>query len=54
MNGGSMKDNELHLLFHKLWTKAVGTQDYNKLEWLKLEAEILRLERIEGRWLDAS
>lgn len=27
-------------LFHKLWTKAVGTKDYNKTEWIELERGI--------------
>lgn len=26
-----------HELFHILWTKAVGTEGYNKQEWLELE-----------------
>jgi hypothetical protein len=28
---------ELHGLLHHLWSKAVGTQDYNKQEWKRLE-----------------
>ena len=24
-------------LFHKLWTKAVGTEDYDKSQWIQLE-----------------
>lgn len=28
---------ELHGLLHQLWSKAVGTQDYNKQEWKRLE-----------------
>jgi len=31
---------EMDLLLHKLWTKAVGTEDYNKQEWLLLERMI--------------
>jgi hypothetical protein len=29
----------LHLL-HRLWSKAVGTSDYNKKEWKEFEAEV--------------
>ncbi len=29
-------------LFHALWSKAVGTSDYDKKQWLELEREILR------------
>lgn len=31
---------EKHRLLHTLWTKAVGTSDYDKSEWRQLE-EIL-------------
>lgn len=30
-------------LFHVLWTKAVGTSDYNKQEWKALLAALDRL-----------
>lgn len=30
---------------HKLWSKAVGTPDYNKREWIELELLIERLAR---------
>jgi hypothetical protein len=30
-------DKETNLLFHRLWTKAVGTSDYVKREWRELE-----------------
>jgi len=33
-------------LFHALWSKAVGTSDYDKKQWLQLEREI---ERAVGR-----
>jgi hypothetical protein len=33
--------------FHRLWTKAVGTSDYNKEEWMKLEKEILDYQVIK-------
>jgi len=29
-----------HYLMHKLWTKAVGTEDYDKAEWKELEKRI--------------
>ncbi len=32
-------------LFHHLWTKAVSTPDYDKREWIALEAEFLTLRR---------
>jgi hypothetical protein len=35
---------ELHRLFHKLWTRDVGTSGYNKQDWLALEAKINDLE----------
>lgn len=28
---------ELHGLLHQLWSKAVGTPDYDKLQWGRLE-----------------
>ncbi len=31
---------ELHGLLHTLWSKSVGTPDYNKREWGRLEALI--------------
>lgn len=31
-------DQEIHQLFHTLWTKAVGTADYDKSEWKSLSA----------------
>ena len=32
-------------LLHALWTKAVGTPDYEKSQWLKLEAQIVSANR---------
>ena len=32
-------------LFHRLWTKAVGTPQYRKSEWLELEKRLLDLGR---------
>lgn len=29
-------------LFHRLWTKAVGTSTYNKAQWMKLESILVR------------
>jgi len=34
-------------LFHRLWTKAVGSPDYCKPEWKALEKMILALEERE-------
>ena len=31
---------ELHKLFHTLWSKAVGTEGYDKQEWKRLEAAV--------------
>lgn len=39
----TMKDADA--MFHKLWTKAVGTQDYNKKEWMELERLIYLLAK---------
>ncbi len=36
---------ELHNLFHKLWTKAVGQEGYVKAEWKELERHIGQLEQ---------
>jgi hypothetical protein len=33
-------ENDLWPMFHRLWTKAVGKEDYVKLEWMQLEALI--------------
>lgn len=39
----------LHILLHRLWTKAVGTPDYVKTDWISLEALLLKLqEEIEN------
>ena len=40
------KETPFHLLHH-LWTKAVGTPDYVKAEWVQLERCIVRLEKLE-------
>lgn len=34
----SQQKRELFHLFHSVWTKAVGTKDYNKAEWRELSA----------------
>ena len=34
-------------MLHRLWTKAVGTSDYDKREWKLLERAILRLQDFE-------
>ena len=35
---GSKED--IRSLFHDLWTKAVGTQDYDKSQWQKLQVKL--------------
>jgi len=42
------KAREIDGLFHKLWTKAVGTKDYDKKEWKLLEDHLYRLYKITG------
>jgi hypothetical protein len=47
---GGLKDTdpefaETDRLMHVLWTRAVGTADYNKKDWIALEAAIARLAR---------
>lgn len=37
----------VHELLHRLWTSAVGTDEYVKADWLELERAIDRLA-IEG------
>lgn len=34
-----------HMMLHRLWSKAVGTQTYNKGQWLELERVIDQLGR---------
>ena len=36
--------DRIHQLLHILWTKAVGTAQYNKKEWLELECTLNALE----------
>ena len=36
--------NRAHLALHKLWTKAVGEEDYVKEEWKELEGAIYKLK----------
>lgn len=36
-------------LFHRLWTKAVGTDGYDKSEWLRLERILLEIEKAAQR-----
>jgi hypothetical protein len=39
-----MVENErLWELFHRKWTRDVGTEGYNKKEWVELETEILAI-----------
>ena len=42
-----MSEITIHEAFHKLWTKAVGTDGYDKKEWIDLERHIMRLDRLE-------
>ncbi len=44
-----MNARELHHLIHRLWTRAVGTPNYNKKDWLLLEAELTTLCRTNGQ-----
>ena len=45
-----LKDKKLsnHSLLHTLWTKAVGTKDYNKQEWKELESRLIKLTKYEA------
>ena len=36
-------------LFHRLWTKAVGTKDYDKKEWQELERRIWKNVEVEEK-----
>ena len=40
---------EIMALFHRLWTKAVGKEDYAKTEWKIMEKYILDLMD-DGDW----
>lgn len=53
INGRTQEEQDTWDLFHRLWSKAVGTQEYNKEEWKKLEAKISNLmlkgkEKVNG------
>ena len=39
---------EIDTLFHKLWTKAVGIEDYEKGQWIHLENRLHELIRLAG------
>lgn len=43
-----MTDQEIHHLLHTLWTKAVGTADYDKSEWKRLSAFIYEHIKPDG------
>jgi hypothetical protein len=45
----SLRFEEAHYLVHRLWTKAVGTENYNKSEWLQLETLVYNLFPQEER-----
>ena len=32
--------------FHRLWTRCVGTEDYNKQEWLAIEKQLTKAKII--------
>jgi hypothetical protein len=38
-----------HKLLHTLWSKAVGTQDYEKLEWGELERRLREAEMMDPK-----
>lgn len=42
-----MKTTDVIGLFHTLWTKAVGTPNYDKAEWMELERKLIRFELLE-------
>lgn len=42
-----IRRQDIHLLLQKLWTKAVGSDSYDKHEWIELESKIIEL--IEGK-----
>lgn len=44
--------SETHAIFHKLWTKAVGTPEYNKKEWMELEQEIQNESQMDFNYSD--
>lgn len=35
----------IHSLLHRLWTKATGTPDYIKTDWINLEYYILKMQK---------
>ena len=45
MNKNLPSSNEIHRLFHTLWTKAVGSETYNKKEWNQLDTVIAAVVR---------
>jgi len=42
-NGGDLNWEELRVLLHRLWTRSVGNEGYNKAEWRQLEEAIDQL-----------
>lgn len=42
------KYKEVHRLFHNLWTKSVGTHDYVKKDWNRLDVLIFQTLRDLG------
>ena len=43
---------DLNALLHRLWTKAVGTMDYDKPEWQRLEKMVRAAWSETGRSLE--
>ena len=44
--GGNPPIRSVRELLHNLWTKAVGTKDYNKREWGEFEVQVEKLMEI--------
>ena len=44
-----MKNESLHAILHKLWTKAHGQAGYDKSEWKQLERLILQRDATTGK-----
>lgn len=43
-----INQTKVHHLFHTLWTKAVGTENYNKNEWKQLGNYLYSLMAVPG------
>ncbi len=40
---------DVHELLHRLWSRAVGTPEYNKKDWLRFENMLTEVWRATGR-----